>query len=131
MTNGCWALRVKLTDPEKEIPSYIHRRDEGETWSLNFDGKRFVCWKCGSPSHIGDRCDNQGRTFDEIFNGSVSDESFSPPTWAAVVRTGGTDTDEVRKNKLIMEAKLKEVNKLRDREKKEREERELIEKQKS
>ena len=115
VTNGCWALRVKLTDPDKEIPSYIHRRDEGETWSLNYDGRRFVCWKCGSPSHIGDRCDNQGRTFDEIFNGSVSDESFSPPTWAAVVRTGVTEPEEVKRNKQRMEAKLKEINKNRDK----------------
>ena len=95
VTDGSWALRVKLTDPDKEIPSYLHRRDEGELWSLNYDGKRFVCWKCGSSMHIGDRCNNQGRTFDEIFNGSVTDETFSKPTWAAVVRSGTSVSEEI------------------------------------
>ena len=46
VTNGTWSLRVKITDPEKFIPSYIHRRDEGELWSLNFEGRIFCCWKC-------------------------------------------------------------------------------------
>ena len=27
VTNGTWSLRVKISDPEKSIPSYIHRRD--------------------------------------------------------------------------------------------------------
>ena len=44
VTDGCWSVRVKLTDPDKEIPSYMHHRDDGELWSLNYDGKRFVCW---------------------------------------------------------------------------------------
>ena len=82
-----------------------------------------MCWKCGSPAHIGDRCDNQGRTFDEIFNGSGSYESFSPPTWAAVVRTGVMESEEVKNNKQRMEARLKELNKLRDQEKKKRKKR--------
>ena len=29
VTNGTWSLRVKFIDPDKIIPSYIHRRDEG------------------------------------------------------------------------------------------------------
>ena len=29
VTNGTWSLRVKIIDPDKIIPSYIHRRDEG------------------------------------------------------------------------------------------------------
>ena len=43
VTNGTWTLRVKITDHEKFIPSYIHRRDEGELWSLNFEGRVFCC----------------------------------------------------------------------------------------
>ena len=30
VTNGTWSLRVKITDPKKYVPSYIHRREEGE-----------------------------------------------------------------------------------------------------
>ena len=67
VTNGTWELRVKIIDAEKVIPSYIHRRDEGELWSLNFEGRVFCCWKCGSGSHIGDKCKEQARTFDDIF----------------------------------------------------------------
>ena len=54
VTNGKWKARVKILDPDKEIPSYIIRKEEGELWSLQFDGRRFVCWKCGSPDHIGE-----------------------------------------------------------------------------
>ena len=42
VTNGTWSLRVKITDADKSIPSYIHRRDEGELWSLNFEGRVFL-----------------------------------------------------------------------------------------
>ena len=46
VTNGTWELRVKFHDPEKVIPSYIHRRDEGELWSLNFEvWKWFPYWR--------------------------------------------------------------------------------------
>ena len=47
VTNGTWTLRVKIFDPDKIIPSYIHRRDEGELWSLNFEGK------CSSAGSVG------------------------------------------------------------------------------
>ena len=83
VTNGTWSLRVKITDPEKSIPSYIHRRDEGELWSLNFEERVFCCWKCGSPTHIGDKCRDQTKTFEETFSNGKSQ-----PTWAAVVRSG-------------------------------------------
>ena len=63
VTNGTWSLRVKIRDPAKPIPSYIHRRDEGELWSLNFEGRVFCCWKCGSSTHIGDKCREQNKTF--------------------------------------------------------------------
>ena len=36
VNNGTWSLRVKIPDADKSIPSYIHRRDEGKLWSLNF-----------------------------------------------------------------------------------------------
>ena len=90
VTNGTWSLRVKIEDAEKAIPSYIHRRDGGELWSLNFEGRVFCCWKCGSPTHIGDKCREQTKTFEEIFSGN-GNTSFVKPTWAAVVRSGNGD----------------------------------------
>ena len=120
VTNGTWILRVKILDPDKVIPSYIHRRDEGELWSLNFEGRVFCCWKCGSGYHIGDKCRDQTRTFDEIFSGVDNHEGeFVKPTWAAVVRSGQGES-EAHLNKVNeMESKLKEDNQRKDREKKE------------
>ena len=129
MTNGTWALRVKILDPDRIIPSYIHRRDEGELWSLNFEGRVFCCWKCGSGTHIGDKCRDQTRTFDEVFNGSVTDIEFEKPTWAAVVRSGQVDDNEQRQKTQDFESKLKADNKKRDREQKELEERIRVEKE--
>ena len=108
---GTWNVRVKITDHEKVIPSYIHRRDEGELWSLNFEGRMFCCWKCGSGEHIGDKCRQQTKTFDEVFNGSASDDSFVQPTWAAVVRSGQGLSNDLKQRVADMEAKVKEDNK--------------------
>ena len=111
VTNGTWTLRVKITDHEKFIPSYIHRRDEGELWSLNFEGRVFCCWKCGSGSHIGDKCREVSKTFDEVFNGSASDENFVQPTWAAVVRSGQFSDANQEARAKEMEERVKEDNK--------------------
>ena len=43
VTTGIWLVRVRILDPDKPIPPYIIRREEGELWSLNFEGRRFVC----------------------------------------------------------------------------------------
>ena len=112
-------MRVKILDPEKIIPSYIHRRDEGELWSLNFEGRTFCCWKCGSGGHIGDKCKDQSKTFEEVFNGSASDEEFVKPTWAAVVRTGQGQSEQQLEKTREMEAKIKEDNKRKQKEKEE------------
>ena len=118
VTNGTWSLRVKIFDPDKIIPSYIHRRDEGELWSLNFEGRIFCCWKCGSSSHIGDKCRDQARTFEEIFTGDPENETqFTPPTWAAVVRSGSGETEVQKARREEIENKIKEDNRRRDREK--------------
>ena len=82
-TNGDWELRVKISNQEQIIPSYILRRDEGELWSLNFEGRIWCCWKCGNNSHIGDKCPQLNRTFDEVFNRGGIDK----PTWAVVTIT--------------------------------------------
>ena len=113
VSNGTWSLRVKITDAEKFIPSYIHRQDEGELWSLNFEGRVFCCWKCGSGDHIGDKCRDKLKTFEEVFNGSASDEEFSKPTWATVVRSGKGVSEVQRERTKEMEVRLKELNKIR------------------
>ena len=123
VTNGTWILRVKILDPDKIIPSYIHRRDEGELWSLNFEGRVFCCWKCGSGNHIGDKCRDQTRTFDEIFQGGNDNgDTVAGPTWAAVVRSGQADNEEQRNRVKEMERRLKEVNLRKDNELKDLEE---------
>ena len=121
-------MRVKIFDPDKIIPPYIHRRDEGELWSLNFEGRVFCCWKCGSGNHIGDKCRDQTRTFDEIFNGNDENNgNFDKPTWAAVVRSGQVETDEYMKKVKEMERKLKEDNQRKDEEKRVQEEKKNME----
>ena len=137
VTNGTWSMRVKILDPDKVIPSYIHRRDEGELWSLNFEGRIFCCWKCGSGTHIGDKCRDQTRTFDEIFSGGVdtNEGESAKPTWAAVVRSGQGESEGQRNRVMEMERKLKEDNLRKDRErieieKQKRLEEEEIERQK-
>ena len=122
VTNGQWSVRLKIADQDKVIPSYIHRRDEGELWSLNFEGRVFCCWKCGSGNHIGDKCPEQARTFDEIFNGSASDDNFQEPTWAVVVRRGIGESEEEKQKQSEIELKLKDENKKRIKEKNEQEE---------
>ena len=130
VTNGTWSLRVKIADPDKEIPSYIIRRDEGELWSLNFEGRRFVCWKCGSSNHIGDKCREQSRTFEEVFGGTGdggntgdSDNEFVPPTWAAIVRGDIGESNEQKTTREQLEKKIKEDNLRRDRDRREAEDR--------
>ena len=98
VTNGKWKVRVKIEDPDKNLPSYIIRKEEGELWSLLFDGRRFVCWKCGSSEHIGDKCRDPEKTFEEVFG--QSDEA-APVSWAAIVKGKaglGPDLSEKRDN---------------------------------
>ena len=117
VTNGTWTMRVRIADPDKIIPSYIHRRDEGELWSLNFEGRIFCCWKCGSGSHIGDKCREQSRTFDEVFGGVDSaGGEFEKPTWAAVVRSGKGDSDAHNARVKEMERKVRDENLRKDNE---------------
>ena len=93
----------------------MHRRDEGELWSLNFEGRVFCCWKCGSPTHIGDKCRDQDRTFEEVFSSNAS-EGLAQPTWAAVVRSGNGDAQGHRNRVTDMELRLGAYNKKKARE---------------
>ena len=124
-SDGDWELRVKITDLEKPIPSYVYRRDEGEIWSLVFEGRKFCCWKCGSPTHIGDKCVSQPRTFEEVFN--PGEEAVDKPTWAAIVRSGRPVTEEHRSAVQNFEKQIREDNQRRDRIKKDLEEKEKLE----
>ena len=120
VTNGKWKVRVKIEDPDKDIPSYIIRKEEGELWSLLFDGRRFVCWKCGSSEHIGDKCRDPEKTFEEVFG--QSDEA-APVSWAAIVKGKaglGPDLSEKRDN---YAKQIRENNERKAQEKKSVEER--------
>ena len=120
VTNGKWKARVKIENPDKEIPSYIIRKEEGELWSLQFDGRRFVCWNCGSPEHIGDKCKDQERTFEEVFGGV---DEPAPVSWAAIVKgNAGVGPDLTVKREAI--AKQIRENNERKPERKERLEKE-------
>ena len=110
VTNGQWAIRLKVRDQDVVIPSYIYRKDEGELWSLNFEGRTFACWKCGSSSHIGDRCSSM-QTFDEMFNGSVTDEAFIKPTWAMMVQKNLPGNEGQRRREHEIEQEIKRNNK--------------------
>ena len=63
--------------------------------------------------HIGDKCKEQMRTFDEVFNGSASDPDFVKPTWAAVVSSGKGVSELQEQKTKEMEVRLKELNKRR------------------
>ena len=127
VTNGTWMVRVKIHDADKNIPPYIIRREEGELWSLNFDGRRFVCWKCGSPDHIGDKCKDQERTFEEVFGDNTEGTAAAEQSWAAVVK-GNSGLDHAARAKRDAIAKqIKEKNEVKNREKKELEEKRIAE----
>ena len=113
VTNGTWLVRVRITDPNKVIPPYIIRRDEGELWSLNFDGRRFVCWKCGSSDHIGDKCRDQERTFEEVFGDDKGPDA--PISWAAVVRGSSDFNDSFRTKRDEIAKKIQLSNKEKGR----------------
>ena len=127
VTNGTWLVRVKILDADKNIPPYIIRREEGELWSLNFEGRRFVCWKCGSPDHIGDKCRDQEKTFEEVFGDDIEAAAAGEQSWAAVVKgKSGLDPAAIVKRDAIAK-QIKENNKAKNREKKELEEKMLAE----
>ena len=111
VTNGTWLIRVRISDPNKAIPPYIIRREEGELWSLNFDGRRFVCWKCGSSTHIGDKCRDQERTFEEVFGEEKGPNS--PVSWAAVVRGNSELNDSFRSKRDEIERRIQLSNAMR------------------
>ena len=90
MKGNC-TQRVKILDSEKIISSYIHRRDEKELWSLNFEG-----WVILSEYFTGGNAEEVIMlvTFEEVFKGSASDENCLASTWAAVLRSGSKDSNE-------------------------------------
>ena len=126
VTNGTWFVRVRILDADKNIPPYIIRREEGELWSLNFEGRKFVCWKCGSPDHIGDKCKDRERTFEEVF-GDSDDRDVAAPSWAAVVEGSSGLDEDARAKRDAMAKQIKYSNAVKAREKLEAEEIRLAE----
>ena len=127
VTNGTWLVRVRILDADKSIPPYIIRREEGELWSLNFEGRRFVCWKCGSPDHIGDKCRDQEKTFEEVFGDDNEAAVGAEQSWAAVVRGDSVLDHAVRAKRDEIARQIKENNEIKNREKKELEEKRATE----
>ena len=54
-TNGIWTVKL-IMDKEKSLPPFLIMKEEGEVWQLATGGEVSVCWKCGQPGHIGDKC---------------------------------------------------------------------------
>ena len=58
VSDGTWILRMQ-PEQGKGLPSIIYYDDEqGNTdiWSVIFDGKVGLCYKCGVSGHRGDQC---------------------------------------------------------------------------
>ena len=58
IADGTWIIRMR-PEQGKGLPSIIYYTDEeGNTdvWSIIFDGKVSLCYKCGQKGHRGDRC---------------------------------------------------------------------------
>ena len=89
-------------------------REEGELWSLNFEGRRFVCWKCGSPDHIGDKCRGHEKTFEEVFG---DPQAETTPSWAAVVKGSSALDDQFRlkRDAMARQIQLSNVKKAQEK----------------
>ena len=87
---------------------------------MNFEGRRFVCWKCGSPDHIGDKCRYQERTFEEVFGDDREEDS--PHSWAAVVKGNSGLGEDIRAKRDLMAKQIKDRNDIKAKEKMEAEE---------
>ena len=124
VTNGKWRVRVKILDPDRIIPSYIIRKEEGELWSLLFEGRRFVCWKCGSSDHIGDKCREFDKTFEEVFGENDDNDSGNTPvSWAAVVKGKGGLSPDFTVKRDNYARQIREINDKKAKDKKDAEER--------
>ena len=58
ISDGTWIIRMR-PEQGKGLPSIIYYTDEGgntDVWSVIFDGKVSLCYKCGQKGHRGDRC---------------------------------------------------------------------------
>ena len=57
VSDGTWHLRMR-PEQGKGLPSIVYFTEGGntDTWSLIFDGKVAICWKCGGEAHRGDQC---------------------------------------------------------------------------
>ena len=85
-TNGIWSVKLILEE-NKLLPPFLIMKEEGEVWQLA-TGEVSVCWKCGKPGHIGDKCHQDV----SVLAASLASPAVSlQPSWAHVVsgaRTG-------------------------------------------
>ena len=80
-TNGIWSVKLIL-EKDQTLTPFLIMKEEGEVWQLA-TGEISVCWKCGAPGHIGDKCYQDISVLAASLVGpSVSQQ----PSWAHVVR---------------------------------------------
>ena len=80
-TNGIWTVKLFLGE-EKLLPPFLIMKEEGEVWQLA-TGEVSVCWKCGKPGHIGDKCHQDVSALAASLAGPAESHQ---PSWAHVVR---------------------------------------------
>ena len=88
-----------------------------------FDGRRFVCWKCGSADHIGDKCREHERTFEEVFGENNDDSGTAPVSWAAIVKGKGGLSPDLTMKRDNYARQIREINEKKAKDKKDAEER--------
>ena len=67
---------------EKLLPPFLIMKEEGEVGQLA-TGEVSVCWKCGKPGHIGDKCHQDVSALAASLAGPAESHQ---PSWAHVVR---------------------------------------------
>ena len=89
VSDGTWILRMR-PEQGKGLPSIIYYQDEGgntDLWSIIFDGKVSMCYKCGVTGHRGDQC--------RAARPRVEDQGMTAPVGV------GTYCDVVKKNVVV------------------------------
>ena len=92
-TNGIWTVKL-IMDKDKCLPPFLIMKEEGdvcmyvyvyvgEVWQLATGGEASVCWKCGQPGHIGDKCHQDVSALAASLSSSAESHQ---PSWAHVVR---------------------------------------------
>ena len=85
VSDGTWLLRIR-PEQGKGLPSIVYFSEAGNTdiWSIIFDGKVSICWKCGGEGHRGDQC----RSVRPKPNAQGQTAPVGLGTWCDVIKEG-------------------------------------------